>query len=112
MASKKVYDLSVVVGQYQDGGQTKNRYQNIGVVMAKDDGGKFILLERSFNPAGIPHDPAKGNSIMVSMFEPKARDSTGGGHGAATPARNEQAQAYDHGEGKPAPDGFTDDIPF
>ena len=101
--AKKIYDLSVVTGTYQDGGQTKNRYQTIGAMMEKEGGGKFLLIERSFNPAGCPHDPAKGNSIIVSMFEPKARDSTSGSHSAATPAKHEQAQSGDD---------FTDDIPF
>ena len=101
MSAKKVYDLAVVVGQYQDGGQTKNRYQTIGAVMAKDDGGKFILMERSFNPAGVPHDPAKGNSIIVSMFEPKGQDHSSGSQRAEAPAKPQQAQG-----------DFQDDIPF
>jgi len=72
MATKKAYDLAVVVGHYTDNaGAEKSRYQNVGVVLVKDDGGKFILLDRSFNPAGIPFDGSKGNTILVSMFEPK-----------------------------------------
>ncbi|MFA7238976.1 MAG: hypothetical protein WC091_02615 [Sulfuricellaceae bacterium] len=68
--AKKRYDLAVKVGSYTSNGKEKNRYQNIGVVMEKDDGGTFILLERSFNPAGVPFKEG-GNTVMVSMFEPK-----------------------------------------
>lgn len=75
MATKKAYDLAVVVGHYTDStGTDKSRYQNIGVVLEKDDGGRFILMDRAFNPAGVPFDASKGNQIMVSMFPPKAGD--------------------------------------
>jgi len=72
--AKKKYDLVVKVGSYQSGGESKNRYINIGVMMEKDDGSTFILLERTFNPAGVPNPDNKENFI-VSMFEPKGSDS-------------------------------------
>ena len=101
MATKKAYDLAVVTGSYTDNtGTQKNRYQNIGVVLQKDDGGKFILLDRSFNPAGTPYDAGKGNTIMVSMFEPKPHD--GSKAGTQGPAAQPAASA----------DGFDDQIPF
>jgi hypothetical protein len=88
MATKKVYDLAVAVGKYTSEGKEKNRYQNIGVMLERDDGGRFMILETWFNPAGIPHEPGKG--IMVSMFEPRQREV-----------------------GKAGPDDhFEDDIPF
>jgi hypothetical protein len=94
MGTKKAYDLCAVVGSYTDRqGVQKSRYQTIGAVMVKDDGGKFIIMERWFNPAGVPHDASRGNSILLSMFEPKQDNGQGG-----------QAPA-----GK-APD--PDDIPF
>jgi len=96
MGTKKAYDMAVVVGSYTDStGQQKNRYQNIGAVMVKDDGGKFILMERSFNPAGLPYDASKGNNVLVSLFEPRQ-------HGQSAPAA---------GAGSPPPGG-EDDIPF
>lgn len=70
MATKKAYDLCVAVGKYEKDGKEKNRYQTVGVVLEKDDGGKFIILEPWFNPAGIPHETGKG--VMLSMFSPKA----------------------------------------
>lgn len=71
MATTKLYDLAVKTGEYQDrNGNTKGRYENIGAVM-RNDNGQFLMLKRTFNPAGVD---AKGDSILVSMFEPKARD--------------------------------------
>ena len=46
MGIKKIYDLCVINGTYEKDGETKNRYQNVGAVMQKEDGGKFIFLER------------------------------------------------------------------
>lgn len=67
--SKKIYDLAVKTGTYMKDGTEKGRYKNIGIVMEQDDGGKFILLDRSFNPAGVPFKEGS-ETIMVSMFKP------------------------------------------
>jgi hypothetical protein len=76
MATKKAYDLCVAVGKYEKDGKEKNRYQTVGVVLEKDDGGKFIILEPWFNPAGVAHEAGKG--VMLSMFEPKANGAPTG----------------------------------
>jgi hypothetical protein len=68
MASKK-YDLCVKTGEYEKDGQTKGRYESVGAVFT-DDKGPFILLKRTFNPAGIT--PKEGSdSIKVYCFKPK-----------------------------------------
>lgn len=95
MATTKLYDLAVKVGEYQSGGQTKGRYQNVGAVMQTDDGGKFILLYRFFNPAGVPNPDNRAN-VALSMFEP--RDNS------------QQQQAAPARQSSPAPD--SEDIPF
>jgi len=69
--TKKTHDLAVKVGEYEKDGQTKNRYQNIGMILEKDDGGRFMLLNRSFNPAGVPFKEGS-ETIMVSMFSVKS----------------------------------------
>ena len=102
MGTRKIYDLAVVTGSYESQGQTKHRYQNVGVVLEKDDGGKFIILESWFNPAGVAHDNGKG--IMVSMFEPKQDVRN-------TPPTPDRAQQRNPAQA-PSPDGFSDDIPF
>jgi len=71
--AKKIYDLCVAVGKYQKDGQEKTRYENIGTVLQKDDGGKFIVLKRTFNPAGVPN-PDNKDSILVSLFGEKHND--------------------------------------
>lgn len=110
MATRKVYDLAVTVGHYTDNaGTEKSRYQNIGVVLQKDDGGKFILLDRSFNPAGVPFDGSKGNTILVSMFEPKDGQQETPRTGKEEPRR--QSPYAPDGKANPQPD-FVDDIPF
>jgi hypothetical protein len=76
---EKVYDLAVKVGTYEKNGETKGRYENVGSVMKDNDGGKFILMNRTFNPAGVPNPDNKSN-ILISLFNPKAKD------GSDTPA--------------------------
>jgi hypothetical protein len=68
--TKKIKDLAVKVGTYQKDGKEKGRYINIGAVFQKDDGGEFILLNRTFNPAGVPN-PENKDSIIVSSFDVK-----------------------------------------
>ena len=88
----KKYDLSVKTGEYTDSsGATKGRYQNVGV----------ILLNRTFNPAGVPGQ-ADRESIIISMFEPRDDNAR-----APAPAPAPQRQAQ--GQSSLPPD---DGIPF
>ena len=102
--AKKLYDLAVKTGEYTDGsGQKKGRWQNVGAVMANDDGGKFIMLAKWFSPSGVPDLSGKNavsESILLSMFEPKDKSGQTD-HGTA------KANGY-----APAPAGADDDIPF
>ena len=107
MAAKKLYDLAVKTGEYQDraSGQTKGRWQNVGAVMQGDDGNKFIMLAKWFNPAGVPDLSGKGGeSILLSMFAPKDQQP----QQQAAPAQR-QAPAT---RAPAAAQGFEDDIPF
>lgn len=67
---KKVYDVAVKVGSYQKDGATKSRWQNVGVVLKGDDGNMIMIMERSFNPAGVPFKEGE-NTIILSFFDPK-----------------------------------------
>lgn len=92
--AKKLYDLAVKLGEYTNSqGETKGRWQNVGAVMQKDDGGKYIILERWFNPAGVPNPDARA-SLLLSMFPPKQEGQQ------SAPASRAPAPAVD------------DDIPF
>ena len=71
---QKLYDLAVVVSKYSTrDGQEKSRWENIGAMFERQDGGKFIMLKASFNPAAISRKEGS-DSIAVSLFPPKKRD--------------------------------------
>jgi len=73
---KKIYDLAVRTGEYTNAsGETKGRYTNVGAIMQKDDGGKMIFMNRTFNPAGVPN-PENRDNIIISMFAPKDKTDT------------------------------------
>lgn len=94
----RVKDLAVIVDKYTDrDGFEKNVYRNVGVVMANDDGGQFLLLNKWFNPAGVP---SKGEKILVSMFEPRDQQQSSGGGGSHSASADQGAADLD------------DDIPF
>lgn len=97
MASVKVKDIAVKTGTYQKDGQTKGRYENVGSLMKQDDGSFFILLKRTFNPAGIPVEDGR-DQIIMSVFDLKDRDS-----GQSAPAPRQDT---------PPPAAGDDDIPF
>jgi len=66
----KLYDVAVKTGSYTDNsGATKNRYENIGVMM-EGDNGPYLMLKRTFNPAGVPGNADRDN-IICSLFEPR-----------------------------------------
>jgi len=94
----KKYDLVVKTGEYTDGqGQTKGRFKNVGVMM-EGDNGPYLLLDRTFNPAGVGGNEGR-ESIIVSLYEPK--DNVG----------QQQAPAAKSG-GYKARDLDGDDVPF
>lgn len=70
MGFRKVKDIAVVTGTYTDAsGTPKNRYANVGCVMKNDDDGhSFLLLNRHFNPAGVPFKDGK-DQVVLSLFE-------------------------------------------
>lgn len=72
--AQKINDLAVKVSEYQDrqSGQMKGRYENVGAVIQSDDGSQFLMLKRTFNPAGVPN-PDNRESVLVSVFEPRQR---------------------------------------
>lgn len=65
---KKIYDLAVKIGTYKKDGKDKNRYLNVGCILVNDEGQLTMLLNKTFNPAGVPSDPDR-DSIFVSMFK-------------------------------------------
>lgn len=69
--TKKVYDCAVKVGEYTDAeGGVKGRYENVGVVL-EGDNGMFMLLKRTFNPAGVDTTREGDDKVAISFFEPR-----------------------------------------
>lgn len=59
-------NLAVVVGTYQQDGKDKNRYMNVGVIVTKEDGGKFIELSPFVNYTALPR---KDGKLYLSVFD-------------------------------------------
>lgn len=99
MASKKIKDLAVKTGSYQDrDGKEKGRYENVGGLFKSDDGSVFVMLKRTFNPAGVPDLSGKGgDSIVIGAFDLKDAQPT---QQQAAPQRQQAPAVQD------------DDIPF
>ena len=104
--AKKIYDLAVKTGEYKNqSGEMKGRWQNVGAVMQSDDGSKFIMMARWFNPAGVQDLSGKGGeSVLLSMFPPRDPNQQQGQQG-------QQQQSYKSAPPQSAPD-LDDDIPF
>jgi len=106
MATHRKYDLAVVTGTYNDPqtGLEKKRYQNIGVEMETDDGGRFILLDPLINLAAVPRGNGK-DRIMVSKFETQPKQNAQHQNAPAyqqQPPMNHQApQGYFNQDGTP-----------
>ena len=67
----KTHNLVIKVGEYEKNGEMKNRYQNVGALM-NGQHGQYILLEKTFNPAGIQDGKS---SVLISIFP--VRESSG-----------------------------------
>lgn len=67
----KLFDLAVKTGSYQKDGKEKGRYVNVGAVYEGKDGGQYIMMNRTFNPAGVPN-PDNRDTVIISMFAPKS----------------------------------------
>ena len=99
----KKYALVVKVGEYTDrDGATKGRFKNVGVMMDGDKG-PFLLLDRTFNPAGVSGNEGR-ESIIISMYEPRDDQGT-----KISPAQQKHSTAKANAYRK---DDIDDDIAF
>lgn len=95
----KKYDAVIKVGSYIDqSGTTKNRYENVGVVLEGNDGGLYMLLKATFNPAGIKQEGKE--SVLINFYEPKEKG-----------ANTHQQAKQDGYQATPATE-ISDEIPF
>lgn len=79
MAARKTHDLMVKTGEYTDNqGAKKGRWQTAGRVMTLDDGTEYWMLNRTFNPAGVPDLTGKGgDAVPIRKFEVRNNDQAG-----------------------------------
>lgn len=70
MAAEPKYELSVKTGEYNG----KATWKKVGVLM-EGEKGPFILLDKTFNPAGVPSENER-SSILIGCYEPKPKDAT------------------------------------
>lgn len=101
----KIKDIAVVVGTYKIGGEEKYRWKTVGALVEGKGGKEYIMLDRTFNPAGVPDLEGRGgDQIVMSMFEPKQYDST--------PARSSNTGNERKRQSSSGFDDPNDDIPF
>jgi hypothetical protein len=68
--AKKMYDVEIPLGSYTDrDGKQKTRWQNVGAMM-EGDKGPYLLIDRWFNPGGLPN-PDDRTSVILSLIEPR-----------------------------------------
>lgn len=108
--AQKTHDLACKTGEYVDNvtGETKGRWKNVGAKMRGDDGNEFFLLDRSFNPAGIPN-PQDKESVLISIFETQQRGQQGQQAPQQRPGNNAQGYANASRGGQQTPPPPTDD---
>lgn len=113
--AQKLYDVVVKTGSYTNAnGEEKNRYENIGVVM-QGDNGPYMMLKRTFNPAGVPDLSGRNSdTVMVSLFEPQQQGNVSAAQQSQqAPQQGYQQQPAQQGYQQPAPQGgFGDKPPF
>jgi hypothetical protein len=101
--AKATHNLSVKVGEYTNAqGETKGRWKNVGRMIASDDGSNYLIMDRTFNPAGVVN-PDNRDAITISLFPVEEQQ-------AAAPQRAPQRAAAVAPVA--AVEGFDDDIPF
>lgn len=89
----------VKTGNYTNhNGEEKVRYENIGSIIGKEDGTKFMFIKRCFNPAGVTFKDGS-ESILVSMFKPKEKSN----NNIPMPSGDDYPDPVD-GSGQPFPD--------
>jgi len=105
--ARATHNLSVKVGEYTNNqGETKGRWKNVGRMIEADDGSNYLIMDRTFNPAGVIN-PDNRDAITISLFEVEEQQ-------AAAPQQAPQRAAPQRAAAvAPVPaQGPDDDIPF
>ena len=118
MANRKIRDVVVKVGEYTDHntGETKGRFENVGALMRnEDDDSFFIMLRRTFNPAGVPNNDERG-SVLLSCYVPQDQreskeDRSGGDYAGKSGGERPSQRVARESPQRPLDDA-SDEIPF
>lgn len=70
------------------------QYVKVGVMLEGNNGDNFLLLDRTFNPAGVMGNPSH-SSVLISLYDPEPKQHAP----TATATRDSLGD-------------FDDDIPF
>lgn len=117
--NRKIRDVVVKVGEYTDHntGETKGRFENVGALMRNDeDDSFFIMLRRTFNPAGVPNQDERG-SVLLSCYIPqdqreKQDDRSGGDYAGKSGGERPSQKVARESHQRPIGDDMSDSIPF
>lgn len=73
MATTKIGDLAIKVGEYEKDGQKKGEYENVGALMQGDDGNEFVLINNSaLNPSlAMIANRDRKRRVLISVFRDK-----------------------------------------
>lgn len=103
----KKYDIVAIIGEYTDKNRTvKSVYRNVGELHEKD-GKPFLIMDKSFNLSAVKQRNPNDAKVLLSCFEPKAKETNGPTAEEYTAAKNGQPDA-----GAPIDWDKGDDIPF
>jgi len=65
-------DAMVVTGTTAEGNPI---WKKVGIFMkAKQSGREMLLLDRTFNPAGVAINPQNKNNVAIMAFDPQPED--------------------------------------
>jgi len=69
--ANRIFDCVIKKGSYKDkNGEEKINWEKVGAVFRNDDNSVYILMDRTFNPAGVIN-PDNKSSVLISCFAPK-----------------------------------------
>lgn len=72
--AKKIYEVVAKTREWTNqNGEKKGNWLNVGAIWENDDGDPWLVLNRHFNPAGLPHDPER-DTVSLSLFKPRPQE--------------------------------------
>jgi hypothetical protein len=111
MASRKIADLAIKIGEYEQAGEKRSRNKKIGSLMQTEDGRQFVMLDATVLTMEINYlaNPGRRTDLIVSVFDVDGDDR----QSQPAPSRSSPAQAPARAPSQAAARRDIDDeIPF